>query len=153
MPYNPTTIANYFIKKYATNGNLTPMKLIKLTYLSYGWYLVFNNNLKALTDESPSAWDYGPGFPSLFESLIGSTSKIIKKKLQNAINDDKISNEDQNFLDKMWRVYGRYDGTYLSGLTLADGSPWKNVYREGLVYPISDEEIYQYYKKQLKLAS
>ena len=51
MAYNPTTVANYFIDKYAKVGNLTPMKIIKLTYIAYGWYLALTNKEKKLVDE------------------------------------------------------------------------------------------------------
>lgn len=57
--YNPITIANYFIKKYQEDDKLTPMKLIKLTYIAYGWYLALRNGEK-LVSEKPQAWDLGP---------------------------------------------------------------------------------------------
>ena len=36
MSYSPTTIANYFIEKHSKDGELTPMKLLKLTFLYLG---------------------------------------------------------------------------------------------------------------------
>lgn len=150
MPYNPTTIANYFIKKYAEKGNLTPMKLIKLTYISYGWYLALTDNQERLTDESPLAWDFGPVFPSLYESLKGYGRSVIKDKIPNRIDDDSITPDDKKFLDKIWNLYGRYDGIYLSALTHTNGTPWRNVYIKGANAAISDDDIYKYYKTQLK---
>ena len=62
MAYNPTTVANYFIKNYKS-GDMTPMKVIKLTYLSYCWYLALTKS-ERLLNEKAVAWDFGPVFPS-----------------------------------------------------------------------------------------
>lgn len=150
MSYNPTTIANYFIKKYAKRGNLTPMKIIKLTYISYGWYLALNDKEARLIDELPAAWDFGPVFPSLLESLKGYARTVIKSKLPNLIGDEVISNDDKKFLDRMWNRYGRFDGIYLSAITLTAGTPWQKVYVEGLHCAISDDDIFKYYSEKLK---
>ena len=49
MAYNPTTVANYFIKNYKS-GDMTPMKVIKLTYLSYCWYLALTKSERLLNE-------------------------------------------------------------------------------------------------------
>ena len=150
MSYNLTTIANYFIKKYSDKGNLTPMKLIKLTYISYGWYLALTDKTERLTDELPLAWDFGPVFPSLYESLKGYGGSVIKEKIPNRVDDDTITADDKKFLDKIWNLYGRYDGVYLSALTHMEGTPWKKVYSKGANAVISDDDIYKHYKEKLK---
>lgn len=150
MSYNPTTIANYFIKRYADKGNITPMKLIKLTYISYGWYLALTDKEERLTDESPVAWDFGPVFPSLFESLKGYGRSVIKDKIPNLVGDDSIKGDDKKFLDKIWSLYGRFDGTYLSALTHTEGTPWRKVYVKGANSAMSDDDIFEHYKEKLK---
>lgn len=150
MSYNPTEIANYFIEKYAKEGNLTPMKVIKLVYISYGWYLAITENKERLIDEVPIAWDFGPVFPSLYQSLKGYGKSEITEKIPNPIKQDKITTEDKKFLDKMWDLYGRYDGVYLSALTHQDNTPWHNVYCKDCNSVIPDEEIYNHYKEKLK---
>jgi len=150
MSYNPTTIANYFIKKYSDKGNLTPMKLIKLTYIAYGWYLALTDKKERLTDELPLAWDFGPVFPSLYESLKGYGGSVIKEKIPNRVDDDTIKSDDKKFLDKMWNLYGRYDGIYLSALTHKEGTPWKKVYAKGANAVISDDDIFEHYIGKLK---
>src|SRR5882724_82988 len=62
------SIANYFIKKARESGaEMTPMKLIKLVYISYGWYLAFAN--KPLINEKVQAWKYGPVVPSVYQEF------------------------------------------------------------------------------------
>jgi uncharacterized phage-associated protein len=150
MAYNPTTVANYFIDKYAKIGNLTPMKIIKLTYIAYGWYLALTNKKEKLVDEKPIAWDFGPVFPSLYYSIKQYKKDIITEKSPNAVKDEKISTDDEKFLDKIWEVYGRFDGIYLSALTHTEGSPWNKVYRKDYNAVISDEDIFEHYKSKLK---
>lgn len=147
MSYNPTTVANYFIDKYSRIGNLTPMKIIKLTYIAYGWYLALTDKQQRLIDENPIAWDFGPVFPSLYYSIKQYKKEKITEKIPNATRNERISSEDEQFLDKIWDVYGRFDGVYLSALTHIDGTPWQKVYRKDLNAVISDDDIFEHYKK------
>ena len=150
MTYNPTTVANYFIDKHSKTGNLTPMKIIKLTYIAYGWYLALTDKKERLLDESPIAWDFGPVFPSLYYSIKQYKKEKITEKIPNAVKDEKITSEDEKFLDKIWEVYGRFDGIYLSALTHNDGTPWRKVYRKDSNAVISDDDIFEHYKTKLK---
>ncbi|WP_449399215.1 Panacea domain-containing protein [Chryseobacterium wanjuense] len=150
MSYKPTTIANYFIKKYASSDlTMTPMKLIKLTYISYCWYLALTNGQRRLIDERPQAWDFGSVFPSLYSSL-KQYGKLNVTKTIPSFADENIKSSDKEFLDKMWEMYGRYDGIYLSALTHKQNTPWKNVYSPGMNNLITDEDILRHYSTMLK---
>ncbi|TDW46057.1 putative phage-associated protein [Flavobacterium sp. 270] len=150
MAYNPTTVANYFIGKYSKTGNLTPMKVIKLTYIAYGWYLALTDKKDRLIDEKPLAWDFGPVFPSLYYSIKQYKKNIITEKIPNPVSNERISGDDEKFLDKIWELYGRFDGIYLSALTHTEGSPWTKVYRKDMNAVISDDDIFDHYKTKLK---
>src|SRR5690606_24176720 len=66
--YTPAHIANYFLwKAKKENIELTAMKLIKLVYVAYGWYLAFKD--EKLFDERIEAWRYGPVIPSLYHEF------------------------------------------------------------------------------------
>lgn len=144
--YNPATIANYFIKKHQEDATLTPMKLIKLTYIAYGWYLALRNG-EELVDEKPQAWDLGPVMPTLYHSLkkYGKekvTEPIVVAKAQNEV----ITDEDAYFLDFIWGKYGHYSGIVLSAITHTEGSPWTEVYPKGTNLEIPDDLIEKHYK-------
>lgn len=148
MLYSPSTVANYFVKRYSKLGALTPMKLIKLTYVSYGWYLALTDG-KRLLNESPEAWDYGPVFPTLYESL----KKYGKVEVNEPIpytSTEIISSEDAAFLDKIWEMYGDFDGVYLSALTHKDGTPWSETYIAKANIKIPDALIRAHYEPMLK---
>jgi uncharacterized phage-associated protein len=151
MPYNPTTIANYFIEKYAGRGKMTPMKVIQLTYLAYGWYLAINNK-KRLTDESPIAWDFGPCFSSLFFSLKAYGKLEIKRKLPNLVGNSRIASDDKHFLDQIWNIYGRFEGSYLCRMIQRKDTALKKAYSKEGNLVISDADLYEYYKNKMQTA-
>ncbi len=149
MSYSAATIANYFIKKYATSGELTPLKLIKLVYVSYGWYLETFESKAPLVNEKPQAWRYGPVFPSLYDNLKCHGKSFVKEPI-NCHTTEVITDEDARFLDKVWEIYGQKDGIYLSALTHKDGTPWSETYPKGENLIIPDPLIKEYYKKLLE---
>lgn len=150
MSYRPTTIANYFIEKHSKDGELTPMKLLKLTYIAYGWYLAITEKAKRLVEEQPIAWDLGPVFPSLYGDIKKSYENWnITKKIPTIISEN-ITEEDKSFLNRIWELYGNYDGVYLSALTHEEGTPWSNVYCKGCNSILTDDSIYEHYKAKLK---
>ena len=78
------------------------MKLLKLTYISYGFYLAASEGKEHLIDEKPAAWDYGPVFPSLYlnikRSYIGNN---IKRLIPNTV-EENVDLDTTKFLDKIW---------------------------------------------------
>jgi uncharacterized phage-associated protein len=125
-PYSPLAFANEFIAKSAPRG-VVHMKLQKLVYLCYGWWLVGHN--EPIIDEAPQVWKHGPVFASLYDTLKGfGHSSITTKQRRFWSNEpDAIDDGDQETLaliDWVWQRYGRYDQFYLSDLTHQQGSPW-----------------------------
>lgn len=147
MAYSPTTIANYFIKNHKSN-NMTPMKVIKLTYLSYCWYLALTKT-KKLLNEKAVAWDFGPVFPSLYQSIKYYGKSSIQREIPTHTKEE-IQTEDIEFLDRIWLMYGKYDGVYLSALTHKMETPWQKVYCRGCNSEINDEDILEHYSSMLK---
>jgi len=151
MTYNTTTIANYFIQEKAKFGKLTSMKLIKLVYLAYAWYITLKGKENPLTNEKVQAWKYGPVFPSLYK-VIKSEGKIdVDRPLPNN-KEEVIIQEDAEFLDRIWDLYGKYDGVELSAMTHTEGTPWRKVYCRDCNSEIPDDLIIEHYKPKLKTA-
>lgn len=150
MAYNPTTIANYFILNYAKYGVITPMKLLKITYIAYGWYLAISDGKEKLIDELPQAWKYGPVFPSLYKAI----KQHGTDKIDSAIpyyKEEHIKEEDADILDMVWDKYGDFTAIQLMEMTHADNTPWKKVYCEGCNSTISDIDIYNHYNSKLNI--
>jgi len=148
MAYSPTTIANYYIQEKAKFGKLTPMKLIKLVYFAHSWYLALTDGEK-LVDEKIQAWKYGPVFPSLYDNIKLKGKIEISDPLPYD-REETISKEDAEFLERIWDMYGNYNGIELSAITHANDTPWQKIYKEDTRdSEIPNEEILRHYKTRL----
>src|SRR3546814_9253977 len=68
MTYEPSHVANYMLERAESEGrHLTPMKLLKLVYIAYGWSLALLR--KKRFDEQFRAWDHGPVVRSLYHEF------------------------------------------------------------------------------------
>ena len=64
---NAQTVADDILKLAKRRGMvLTPMQLMKLVYIAYGWYLAMHN--ARLFDDRIEAWKYGPVIPNLYHA-------------------------------------------------------------------------------------
>ena len=130
---------------------LTPMKLMKLTYISFGWYIA--NYDQRLFPERIEAWRYGPVMPRLYHTT--------KEWGRDSIPFDKIDAEQNSidgegskFLKLVLDAYGHLTGIQLSQLTHQDGSPWHQVYRPNVLgIEIPQDVIHKYYKGLLNAAN
>ena len=146
--YSPITIANYFIKKYCEDDRLTPMKIIKLVYIAYGWYLALRNGVE-LVNEKPQAWDLGPVMPSLYHKLKKFGGNKVSEAIQVYNQNEEIASEDSYFLDFIWKKYGSYSGIQLSAITHTKGTPWSETYPKGANLEIPKSLIQSHYQAKL----
>ena len=66
--YTPSHIANFMLSRAENEGrDMSPMKLLKLVYIGYGWALAVLD--KKLFDEPFYAWDHGPVVRSLYDEF------------------------------------------------------------------------------------
>ena len=155
MTYSAAIIANYFINlSKRDNKKLTPLKLIKLVYISYGWYLALCDRF--LIKERIIAWKYGPVIEPLYREFkkygnnqITKNIKIDNEELIDENNNLICDNETKTLLDEVWEKYGDYSGIELSAMTHKEGSPWYKVWEEQKKNtgdcPIDDTLIRNYY--------
>lgn len=155
--YPASAIANRFLEIAKEHGEtLTPLKLIKLVYFAYGWYLALTD--KHLITEPVVAWQYGPVINSLYQEFkrfgnepITDYAKIGHTYTENLKEDDVVF----ALLDKIWEVYGKYSAIQLSNLTHEGGSPWDKTWHEqgasnSYNYPIDDKLIKDYFLEKFQ---
>jgi len=156
MAYTPLQLANTFISRYGKEAGIDHMKLQKLAYYAYGWWIAYQP--EPLLNESPQVWEYGPVFYSLFKVLTGSRNLPIHEP-QKALPFDEtppvISKNQKvfNFLDWVWNQYGLFTGMELSAQTHADGTPWKQIavshnFKVPSHYPIPDKLMKEFFLKE-----
>lgn len=153
-PYKPLAFANEFIAKSGGSG-AEHMKLQKLTYLAYGWWLAFYDD--PILAEEPQVWTHGPVFKSLY-FVLKTYGRTPIKDLQTdgpfgrILRVDDGDAEVSALLDWIWSRYGSKTSFYLSDLTHQSGSPWRQVaeqydFKVPLDTPISVEIIKKHYKE------
>ncbi|MCR9171743.1 MAG: DUF4065 domain-containing protein [bacterium] len=144
--YKPTEIADFYLSNHGDSG-ISPMKLIKLVYISHAWYLGLSGN--ALIDENPEAWKYGPVIPTLYHKYKNYGNRNI-----DYINVKSILDKEAPigaFLEAIWNQYGHFSAVELSSKTHEPGSPWSQVWEsitDGNYHSlqIPDTLIRDYYK-------
>jgi uncharacterized phage-associated protein len=151
-------VANFFVDQSLNTGEpLTPIKLIKLVYISHGWYLALNDD--ELLSEAVEAWQYGPVVPTVYHKFKQYGNGQIKAFANELINQTfyvpKVHDEETiNFLQEIWDQYKQYDGLQLSTLTHLPETPWYIVYnhpgnkgKKGILIP--NNLIKEHYKEKL----
>jgi len=152
-PYRPIAFANEFIVKSPDIG-VSHMKLQKLTYYAYGWWLALKDD--PVLTEGPEVWAHGPVFWTMYHALKGFGGTGIKHPqkdhpFQDPPRIDDGDTEVKALLDWTWEKYGLFSPFYLSDQTHKTGSPWQQVaqshdYRIPQHTTIPDEIIKSYFK-------
>lgn len=157
--YDSIIISNYFVNKSIETGvELTPMKLLKMVYLSHGWFMGYNE--KPLINQAVEAWKYGPVIDKVYQAF----KKYGKSQITSILDIDAdgkighkefmLDNQTSAFLNVIWETYKKYNGLQLSSLTHIEGSPWDRTIKElGVKNIIPNNYIREYYKSKIPSSS
>lgn len=116
---------------------LSPMKLLKLVYIAYGWSLAILD--KKLFEEPIYAWDHGPVVRSLYHEFKHFGRHPIQEPSIDLDLDHerfvvpRIPEDDERanvVLNKVWDVYKNFSAWDLRNKTHEPDSPWTRVYKE-----------------------
>jgi uncharacterized phage-associated protein len=154
MAYSPLAIANTFVAKYGGSDDLSHMKLQKLVFYAYGWWLAYHD--EPLVAEGPEVWKFGPVFSSLYSALAqNGMSPIDEPKRAVPIGKAPIVPDDAeeaiDLIDWVWDRYGSCTAGQLSEMTHKPGTPWQveaaaRQYKVPRSHKIPDEIIKDYFK-------
>ena len=137
-------VAKYIIQLSQDIGEpVTNMKLQKLLYYSYAWYLVEKNKEKKLFEEPIVAWKYGPVIKDIYMMYKEYEADVIKVAKDGEV--DNLDEEARNIIEDVFKVYGAKNGIELANLTHLE-QPWIQSYEEGKENVITDELIFTFYK-------
>lgn len=157
MPYTPLALANEFLVK-ADGEGLDHMKIQKLAYYAYGWWLAYHPN-EPLLSEGPELWKFGPVFAGLYRVLATHGPKTIvgpQKAVPFGVPPmlpDQGADNIRNLVDWIWDRYGGLDSFTLSDMTHAKGTPWqieaeRYNYRVPVHHRIPDSLIAECFKRE-----
>lgn len=116
-------------KKLGDGEGVTMLKLQKLLWYAYGWWLAQRD--EPLFEARVEAWANGPVIPSVYhrwdEARRGARIEPDPKW-----NVDTIPEDVKAYLWKVWLEYGQYSAWRLREMTHAPGTPWHRCHREGV---------------------
>lgn len=148
MSYNCFDIAREFLKLAKKEEEiLSPMKLLKLTYIAHGYYLGFFD--KALFNNKVQAWKYGPVIPELYHVIKRFGQKPVSEDVVSLYSESKMDAETHNFIKIIWNNYKKFSGSELSSKTHLPDTPWDKVYTGHHFKEIDNDIIKEYYKERL----
>lgn len=125
--HDALTIADEILKIAKAKGkSLTPMQLMKLTYIAHGWALAILN--RDLFRNRIEAWQYGPVIPDLYHATKQYGKNPIPLGAIGSPEQSGVERETHVFLEDVFEKYGNLDGITLSYLTHQRGTPWDQVY-------------------------
>lgn len=142
--YTPQQVANYFIQKAKEeNIVLTKIKLMKLVYIAYAWYLYYTN--EDLFDESIQAWKCGEVVPSLYNDIKNIAGNIVSDVIGNhdvIPQGDVETNEDLDIATNgVLSFYSDVQDFELVAILHEKGTPWFEVYKPGQNNIINTERM------------
>lgn len=161
-PITPSHVANFFLDEAKKEGfPISPMKLIKLVYIGYGWVQAILD--EALFEETIEAWKHGPVIRSLYHEFKGFKHRAITTQSMQLddyeftefkkVTHPKISKDKDDILFVLkyaWDVYGRFTASSLRDLTHKDGTPWHKAYKDGFKYqPIDTKDIKEHFAEKI----
>lgn len=144
--HDSRTVANRLLTLAEARGDtLTPMQLLKLTYITHGWNLGLYG--RPLIRDDVQAWRYGPVIPRLYNSVRDFRGNPVRGPIATP-NDDRLTAADEDIIQQVYGIYGDRSGPALSRLTHARGTPWALTYvpdEFGIVIP--NDLIEDHYKR------
>jgi len=148
-------LANFFIQKSKDeNVVLDPLKLQKLLYYAYGWYLAIKD--KQLFAEKIGAWRYGPVIQNIYREFASFGSNQItdfgtefngNQFIAPSVQDAEVS----EFLKQIWDTHKGLSGIELSNATHESGAPWDLARKAGRPY-LDDEDMKSYFRSKMNPA-
>jgi uncharacterized phage-associated protein len=151
QPLDPVAVANTFIKRYGASSEITHMKLQKLCYYAYGWWLALCPDEPVLMQSRPQVWKLGPVFHPIYSAFASHKNQRIaeaKKSNPFAPAPEVLESDDNEsqVIDWIWGRYGGFSAVQLSDMTHEPGTPWRKKveeceFRVPRFLELSDDEI------------
>ena len=150
-PFPMIRVANTFIERYAADAYIDHLKVQKLCYYAYGWWLTFFGANPPLSNECPQVWKYGPILNELYHIYKGSKGDWIRKQRISLYDPsdpiDRSEEDSSKMIDWIWKRYGLLSGIELSILSHGCDSPW---YKEAKEHDFSVSYNHNISKEKIK---
>ncbi len=160
MNYNALGVANELIDLADNDGvELTLLKLVKLTYLSYAFGLVLAPREPMIDPrfDKVEAWRYGPVIPSVYHSFKHRRDEPIRREDMAVamVGEDggrcefatpRIEGDRAlRTIKFVWKRYRGVSAGQLVDILHLDGTPWRQSYIPGVNAEIPEEVTRRFY--------
>ncbi len=147
MAVHARVVANEFIRLAEADGRaLTPLQIIKLTYIAHGWMLALYG--RPLITDTVEAWKYGPVIPSLYHALKKYGAGPVTSKISTSFfGDEELDEEERDLIEQVYETYGHRNGIQLSRITHERGTPWYETWTGEPNEPIANDLIAEHYRQ------
>ena len=120
-------IANILIQMGIQDGRpLTPLQVVKLTYLCHGWMLGLYH--KPLSAQPAEAWKYGPVIPDVYHEVKVHGRKPITAPID--FPQAELDSTESDLVQQVHKAYEDFSGIQLSQITHEPGTPWHKIWNE-----------------------
>ncbi len=127
MVYDARQVSNWFIDRAVKDGrSLSIMSLLKLVYIAHGWRLEMCN--VPLFHNRIEAWQYGPVIPDVYNTF---RPKGVNLQSPDPAYPQNVDDDDADFLEQIYGIYGKMSPFRLSELTHEPGGPWDTATKWG----------------------
>ncbi|WP_294305488.1 Panacea domain-containing protein [uncultured Sphingomonas sp.] len=137
---NAAAVADRF--RVLSGSRLTPLQLIKLTYIAHGWSYPMLN--RGLIGDRIEAWQYGPVVPTLYHAIKDYRASPVSEPLWRG---EPLTADEDALVQRVYDAYGSYSGGQLSTMTHQDGTPWDIAWRRGRNSQITNDMIEDHYRR------
>ena len=155
--YSVEMVANSILKRDLEDGHssITPMKLQKLVYFFYGWYLAITG--ENVLEDGFEAWQYGPVHRNLYHMFKQYGNDPIDRCMQEWTGSrNEVLSVPREGNEVFWKIldvvidkYMHLTASQLSAMTHKKGTPWYTAHKEQRI-EISDDEIKEYFDGMVK---
>ncbi len=150
-------VANRLVKLATETGEpITNIKLQKLLYYCFAWYLVEKENNEVLFVDKIEAWQYGPVVPNVyheFKDFGADNISFEEEKLAARLQGVEFNETEAEVIEQTFFAYAHLSATKLVDLTHQE-TPWIKAFgKKGLENKEIDAEvIYNYFAEKKKIA-
>ena len=152
----PQHIANFFLDKAGQEGiEITQLKLMKLIYLAYGWYIAITH--KRLFEEHIQAWRHGPVIESIYHEFkhfkrnpIDAFSITFDLDTGKTVIPRVTDEETIKLLEKVWIGYKDFTAESLVNREHQEGTAWYEFYKVDENKTIDDQYIKSDFYQRIK---
>ena len=143
VEHDARSVANEILRRaWDDNQKVTHLKVMKLVYYCHGWMLGLNQ--KPMQWQPVEAWPLGPVVRDVYRSLQRYGGEPINRPIN--IEKKEYSPVQEDLIDQVWDVYGKFTAGQLSSMTHAPGTPWDIIWkRYGNSAIIPDPIIERYF--------